>query len=208
MKHVSRRGNWNAGLVSATVAALIAGCGEISVKRGATPEEFMQARRFCEQNEGVFASVSACLEDQGWTIVGGAADDAQAAPLAAEPPLPGSEQDAQAAAESDAAAITFGTTDRRLGLFPIKEETVSDPRTPSEAAAPSAAQPRTVDPMAEVRVNSWWKVGADGEALRRDGNLCLMALGEGYSASGNFSRLSYGVLQCLKTGGWRYQMAK
>lgn len=198
-------------LAIGAVGLTLVGCGEVSIKRGGTPRELDQARAFCQENEGVFATLSACLEDQGWTSVGGsrAPDSAPDRQAAATPN--GGEAAPVVSEETDEGAITFGTTDKRLGLFPITEESVSENKKPvdmpsTESKAKAKVGP--IDPTAEVFVNSWWKMGANGEALLRDGSECLEALGDGYSASGNFSRLSYGVLQCLRQKGWRYSMAR
>lgn len=198
-------------LVIGAVGLSLGGCGEVSIQRGGTPRELEQARAFCQENEGVFASLSACLEDQGWTSFGGSEAPEDEVDRQAAQTTSGGTEGSVAPEESDDGAITFGTTDKRLGLFPITEESVSENKKPvdmpsTESKAKAKAGP--INPTAEVFVNSWWKMGANGEALLRDGDACLETLGDGYSASGNFSRLSYGVLQCLRQKGWRYSMAR
>lgn len=48
---------------------VLTGCGEFSYKRGASANDFQQAKQSCQQASGSASEVDHCLKQQGWLVV-------------------------------------------------------------------------------------------------------------------------------------------
>ncbi len=68
---------------------LLAGCGEIGIKRGAGSDAFAADQRACHQRSADDAAYKSCLSAAGWTVAGLDADPVPPpAPVAPSSPVP------------------------------------------------------------------------------------------------------------------------
>ncbi len=58
------------------------------------------------------------------------------------------------------------------------------------------------NPLDPIAVNSWWKAGSGPNQLIDDSNACIEVLGEDYRIKSNMSKVTRGVLNCMKDKGW------
>jgi len=165
----------NIGNTAAWIAAcslLLAGCGEISYKRGASGAELQDAQTACKSAASREAYES-CMDERGWTIA--RLDELN--PVATIAYTPDSRSPVAAASAAPAPDI---------------------PAVP----ATGAAQPAAPDPMDIYVISSWWKIGGSPQALKKDIDACVAELGEAHRPPADRRQATRGLLLCLRKQGW------
>lgn len=93
----------------------------------------------------------------------------------------------------DPLLATVGISDNRSGKLIQKES--SAPETNVEPAKPA-------DPLDSFKISSWWKTGADANALKSSINECVSTLGEAHRPAPGSLNATRGLLMCMRTKGW------
>ena len=142
-------------LVMAMLALLVSGCGELSYKRGASTQDLESAKRAC-RSAGSEKAAEQCLQDQGWTVK--KLDDVDLFATVGVSP--------------DTRNPSVVTTPEFVPVIPAAtvaagaKTAVAEKATPQlPTAAPSAPVPPPASPLDIYTISSWWKMGADREAL-------------------------------------------
>ena len=161
---------------------LISGCGELSYKRGASTQDLEAAKRAC-QSAGSEKAAEQCLRDQGWTVK--KLDDA--------------ELFATVGVSPDNRNPSAVTTPEFVPVIPA-----ATPSPPTAAAsATSAPVPPPASPLDIYTISSWWKIGADREALAADTNDCVATLGSAHKPNAMTQQVTRGFVVCMHAKGWK-----
>lgn len=184
------------------LALLVSGCGELSYKRGASTQDLEAAKKAC-QTAGNEKAVERCLEDQGWTVkkledidlfaTAGVSPDnrnpgafvtPEFVPVVPAKPAPAASPAGGLAAPLPSAAAAA----------PVAERPV---QTPAPPPAPTA------NPLDIYTISSWWKMGADREALAADTRDCVATLGPAHKPDDTTQRVTRGFVVCMHAKGWK-----
>lgn len=186
---------WKTGLLA---LLLLAGCGEISYKRGASGDDLAADQQGCRAARGDF---DACMAARGWTTYRPGAmviDDDASAPggqlTADAAPAGNVKPGAHAEPGAQPLLLSAGTTKDNRGAMP-EDALKLQPKT--------AARP--FDPLAVHDVGSWWKHGGGREDLETSAAACGARLGEPHKLvvrEGGGHRASALLIRCLKEYGW------
>jgi hypothetical protein len=93
----------------------------------------------------------------------------------------------------DPLLATVGISDNRTGKLIQKEGG-------TQAISPEPAKP--ADPLDSFKISSWWKTGADANALKSGINECVATLGEAHRPAPGSLNATRGLLLCMRTKGW------
>jgi len=93
----------------------------------------------------------------------------------------------------DPLLATVGISDNRTGKLIQKEST-----TPEISAEPA----KPADPLDSFKISSWWKTGADANALKSGINECVATLGEAHRPAPGSLNATRGLLLCMRAKGW------
>ncbi|HEY0267815.1 MAG TPA: hypothetical protein VGC12_01135 [Methyloradius sp.] len=96
----------------------------------------------------------------------------------------------------DPLLATVGISDNRTGKLIPKE--VKEGVTPEISAEPA----KPADPLDSFKISSWWKTGADANALKSGINECVATLGEAHRPAPGSLNATRGLLMCMRTKGW------
>jgi len=160
------------GFVLISSCLLLAACGEISYKRGASAGDLAQAKLECSASSAP-AAIEACLETKGWLV----ADMGKDALLNEADPV------IQATYQGDQ-----------------RTPTVSN--KPSEMPKPGGTPTQPKDPMDVFVINSWWKAGQGPQALQADSAACVAELGQAHQPDASYQKATRGLLRCMRKHGW------
>ena len=173
---------------------LASGCGELSYKRGASTQDLESAKAACQSADSDKAA-ERCLEDKGWTVkklddidlfaTSGVSPDNRnpgAFTLSAVVPV----------MPAQSAATALATTAR------VAAHVAEKPAV----AAPSSPQPLP-SPLDLYTISSWWKIGADREALAADTNECVTTLGEAHRPNAKTQQVTRSFVVCMHGKGWK-----
>lgn len=161
---------------------MLAGCGEISYKRGAGPSELQAAQAECK-GASTRDGYEKCMDQRGWTV------------QQMEDLDPVSDKDldpvAQIAYSPDHRSPEATATATETG-----ESSVSAKESVQESAKPA---PNLTD---IYNISSWWKMGGSPALLKQDINACVTELGELHRPPSDQRQATRGLLLCLKKQGW------
>ena len=152
---------------------LLNGCAEVTFKRGAGPGEMQATEQACRAKSDDVGAYKACLHAAGFVY--------------AQP-------------SSDAAL--FAENDQGGDAAPTISVEVSGRAGVSPARAPEPAAKAPTDPLKEVTVASWWKLGGTAGGLEADQADCGTVLGDAHTVAPNAKVVTIGMLRCLKGKGW------
>lgn len=193
-------------IASGCALIALAGCAEVTFKRGAGPGEMQATEQACREKTATVEAYKSCLHAAGFIYAKPTGDTA----LFAE-----DENDAgiavasEAIAEAEAASATAAP-----GAAPsvtAAESSAAAPTVSVEASGrageslPQAAKPQAkapADPLKKVTVASWWKLGGTAGGLEADQATCGTSLGDAHHVAPNAKVVTVGMLRCLKTKGW------
>ncbi|OYU00566.1 MAG: hypothetical protein CFE40_04600 [Burkholderiales bacterium PBB1] len=177
------------------LALLVSGCGELSYKRGASTQDLEAAKKSC-QSAGSEKAAERCLEDQGWTVK--KLDDVDLFATAGVSP--------------DNRNPSAFITPEFVPVVPAQ----SAAPAPSAVAAAAAAGPATDKPVVPpvsppppsspldvYTISSWWKMGADREALAADTLDCVATLGPAHKPNETTQQVTRGFVVCMHAKGWK-----
>lgn len=181
----------------AMATLLVSGCGELSYKRGASTQDLDAAKAAC-QSAGSEKAAEQCLEDKGWTVK--KLDDidlfatAGVSPDNRKPSVFTTPEFVPATPAQPAGTATASTS---KAAAPAAEK-------PAVAApSPSAPPPPAPSPLDVYAISSWWKIGADREALAADTSECVATLGETHKPNATTQQVTRGFVVCMHGKGWK-----
>lgn len=167
------------GSVVLLLTLLLAGCGELAYKRGASSSDLEAAKQSCREKGPDPAAVEQCMADRGWVVQ----NLSRMEPLDADPVV-------------EASVIP---SDRR-----IENAAGATPGTAQPATA-ARKTPLLTDPF---KVSSWWKTGSGAASLKADTDTCVEKLGEAHRPDSQTQSATRGLLLCMKDKGWSGLRAK
>lgn len=194
-----------ASLLAAAVgiALTTAGCGEVMFKRGAGPGDMANAQADCRKNAKDEDAYASCMRAAGYVYEKPTGDSVlfvAPTPVEAEPATAGV---AAASAEASVPAVATGAAPASVPAPGQLTATVEPAARAGESVAKAKPAPRLpADPLAQVSVASWWKLGASAGALDADQASCAEKLGEAHKAAPNAKRVTVGMVTCLRGKGW------
>ena len=71
------------------------------------------------------------------------------------------------------------------------------------ASTLSAPVPLPTSPLDIYTISSWWKIGADREALAGDTNDCVATLGDAHKPNATTQQVTRGFVVCMHAKGWK-----
>lgn len=181
---------------------LVSGCGELSYKRGASTQDLESAKKAC-QSAGSEQAAERCLEDQGWTVkklddidlfatAGVSADNRNPSAFVTPefvPVVP-----AKPAAAAPSAVGSAAPLPSVAAVAPAAERPVQPPVSPPAPAT---------SPLDVYTISSWWKMGADREALAADTQDCVATLGPAHKPNDTTQQVTRGFVVCMHAKGWK-----
>lgn len=182
---------------AALLAALLAGCQEVSFKAGAMPGDFDAARARCRSEDA--AAYAACMRDLGYFVTtpasGGllGAQDAFEAEYAAD--LAEEGDDTVEAAEDEAPAQDEASA-------PAAAVTAGPAATGPGPESQPAATRRKRAPRGPVAIGSWWKLGGSTGELERVRAECEAREPPGTVLSDGDARVTWSLRKCMRAQGW------
>ncbi len=179
-------------------ALALTACGELSYKRGGTAQEIEQAHRACR---GSGDQLSNCLKQHGWQTPQMDAFDPLFATVSVTDNRQGllSESTPILQASKDGAAAVAAS---KSGPFTTQ---TASPTQLAQAPLPSPTSPTSTvndGPDTVYQINSWWKMGAFPEQLKKDQTSCEKKLGNDYLPDYATQSFKRGFVACMHTLGW------
>lgn len=178
-------------------AWLVSGCGELSYKRGASTQDLEGAKVAC-LSAGSDQAAERCLENQGWTVkklddidlfaTAGVSPDNRNPSVFITPEF-------VPVTLAQPATVAPAATANGSAAVPAAEK----PASP----APSSPAPPPPSPLDVYTISSWWKIGADREALAADTNDCIATLGEAHKPNAKTQQVTRGFAVCMHGKGWK-----
>lgn len=184
--------------------ALLTGCGELSYKQGGSQQEIDRAHQACR---GSGDQLSACLAEHGWKKPKVDAFDPLFATIEATDnreatqtkPSPFIELSKDSTAKEESAAVAKKPQATAAATAPQKVQA-----TPAKEPAAEAAPHSTINdgPDVEYSINSWWKMGAFPDQLKRDQVSCEKKLGPAYLPDYKTQTYKRAFVACMHESGW------
>ncbi len=178
------------------VVILFSGCGELAYKRGASAQDLAAAKKGC-QSAGSKESIDKCLEENGWLVqdlgtIG----------------LPDSELFATATVTDDNRNLAQPSTSEDKVEKNDIDETVtaaSDKRViPKNANSNRKIEVKPApNPFENYKINSWWKMGGNRDALEQSMVTCTDKLGEAHQPDRKQQFFTRAFAACMYENGWR-----
>jgi hypothetical protein len=193
------------------LTTLIAGCGEVSYKRGGSQQDIDRAHQACR---GSGDQLAKCLEEHGWQKPKTDTMD----PLFATIETRDNHQEtiskpsafievAPDKQEKPAAPVVAKTPQSSKGAKITQAEvaTATAPATvETEDKTEKTATHSTVNdgPDVEYVINSWWKMGAFPDKLKQDQVSCEKKLGPEYLPDYKSQTFKRAFVVCMHDLGW------
>jgi hypothetical protein len=112
------------------------------------------------------------------------------------------EESASSQTEIDACLAADGwlvvDIDKPLSPVPMPVDP-DDPESIAEQADVAVAAP---DPLDEVKVGAWFKLGASSNQLMADRDKCVAELGEAHQSKHNMTLVTRGLISCMSELRW------
>jgi hypothetical protein len=189
------------------LTTVLAGCGEVSYKRGGSQQDIDRAHQACR---GSGDQLAACLAEHGWQKPQVDALD----PLFATIEVTDNKQASQAkpspfielSAETPPTPVAAAVAKTpQPASQPVASAT--QPATPVPATAeetPKVVSRSTVNdgPDAAYSINSWWKMGAFPHQLKQDQVSCEKKLGPDYLPDYKTQTYKRAFVVCMHDLGW------
>lgn len=191
-------------LTYVVLSVFIAGCGEVSYKRGGSQQDIDRAHQACR---GTGDQLSACLAEQGWQKPKVDALD----PLFATIDVTDNKQASQA---KPSPFIELSTQPAKTPTAPTVAKTPQTPSTATAVAAPVTPQDPSPSkavtahstandgPEVVYAINSWWKMGAFPKQLQQDQSVCEKKLGPDYLPDYKTQQYKRAFVACMHDAGW------
>lgn len=177
--------------------ALLTACGELSYKQGGSQQEIDRAHQACR---GSGDQLSACLAEHGWKKPKVDAFDPLFATIEASDnrqvtqtkPSPFINLSKEPAPSTEPAPVA-------------KKPQNTAPSASIAAKAEIAPEPHSTvndGPDVEYSINSWWKMGAFPDQLKRDQVACEKKLGPAYLPDYKTQTYKRAFVACMHESGW------
>lgn len=186
---------------------VLAGCGEVSYKRGGSQQDIDRAHQACR---GSGDQLTKCLAEHGWQKPTVDAFD----PLFATIEVTDNKQASQAK-PSPFIELSTETPQKPVATAVAKTpqpasqtiESAKLPAAPAPVAAvetPAAASRSTASdgPDVQYSINSWWKMGAFPNQLKQDQGTCEKKLGPDYLPDYKTQTYKRAFVACMHDLGW------
>ena len=168
---------------SALLASLLlAACGEIAYKRGASASDLDKTKKACVAQDSSKTAVEKCMADNGWVVQN----------------LESSEPIATMQNEPDPVIEASVTTDNRQ----TKKLGISSNNVTGNKAVNTPENKKPANPMDTFKIGSWWKLGGDAGNLKSSIQECVTTLGEAFQPESQTKKVTRGLLLCMKDKGW------
>lgn len=190
------------------LSSLLVGCGEVSYKRGGSQQDIERAHQACR---GSGEQLSKCLAEKGWqkptadafdplfaTIK--SSDNREAMQAKPSPFIELSTDTPQKKAEEDVAKTPQGTSQAAIGNN--TNQTVDPMPTIEEKSIEATHSTANDGPDVEYSINSWWKMGAFPDQLKRDQVACEKKLGPTYLPDYKTQTYKRAFVACMHESGW------
>ena len=177
--------------VALTVCAIVAlsGCAEVMFKRGAGPGSMQSAQPSCREQSADETAYGNCLRAAGYVYAKPSTSGALFVAPTAETAAPFEGETVAPPPAADSAALT-------AHVEPAARAGVSF--APTTAPTPKSV----VNPLREVTVASWWKLGGNAGGLEADQGSCAGQLGDAHKVAANSKLVTVGMRGCLNSKGW------
>lgn len=171
---------------------LLAGCGEVAIKRGSSTTDLETTRKACITKSNVQKEVEKCLEEHGWFVYNPEtqATEPEEEVVAAVPDI---EQTAPATHEQPLENATAKT-------LPTKPQEVADS---NDKTTKPQGESRPISQLDRIKVASWWKFGGNATLFESAKNICLAELGDAHKPDEKNRVVTRGFLACMKKQGWK-----
>ncbi len=202
-------------LTYSVLMVLLTGCGEVSYKRGGSPQDIERAHSACR---GSGDQLSACLAQHGWqtpkidafdplfaTIE--ATDNREATQAKPSPFIevtPAPTETAHPVVVAPAVAISKpGEPAPKSQAVPVPGAVVTPQPAVKESAPPVTHRSTAQDgPEVQYSINSWWKMGGFPQQLKADQHTCEQRLGESYLPDYKTQTYKRAFVVCMHDLGW------
>ena len=173
------------------LALLVSGCGQLSYKRGASTQDLDAAKKACMAS-GSEKAAEQCLADQGWTVK----------------KLDDMDLFASVGVSADNRNPSAFVTPEFVPVVPAQPAAAAQPPGATAAsvqppAAPAAPPPKPSSPLDVYTISSWWKMGANREALAADTDDCVATLGAAHKPNDTKQQVTRGFVVCMHAKGWK-----
>lgn len=187
-------------------STLLAGCGEVSYKRGGSQQDIDRAHQACR---GSGDQLAKCLAEHGWQKPTVDAFD----PLFATIEVTDNKQASQAK-PSPFIELSAETPQKPVAAAVAKtpqpaSQAVESAKQPAAAPVavaetPPAASRSTANdgPDVQYSINSWWKMGAFPNQLKQDQVSCEKKLGPDYLPDYKTQTYKRAFVACMHDLGW------
>jgi hypothetical protein len=183
---------------------LLVGCGEVSYKRGGSQQDIDRAHQACR---GSGEQLSACLAEKGWqkptadvldplfaTIK--STDNREAMQAKPSPFIELSNETPQKKTKEDVAKTP------QVAIENTKQPLVNTVTAVEEKPAEASHSTANDGPDVEYSINSWWKMGAFPDQLKRDQVACEKKLGPAYLPDYKTQTYKRAFVACMHESGW------
>ncbi len=194
--------------------ALLPGCGEVSYKRGGSQQDIDRAHQACR---GSGDQLSKCLEDHGWQKPKTDEMDPLFATIetrdnhqeAISKPSAFIEIDPDKKEKTAASVVAkntqnsaTATTRQAEAIKPGAQATVAATNIEDKTDQPATHSTVNDGPDVEYAINSWWKMGAFPDKLKRDQVSCENKLGPEYLPNYKTQTYKRAFVVCMHDLGW------
>jgi len=197
----------------AMLALLVSGCGELSYKRGASTQDLESAKRAC-QSAGSERAAEQCLQDQGWMVkklddielfatAGVSPDNRNPSVFTTPEFVPVTPVATVAPAAGTTAAVAAPESPSLASKASVGSPAPQAATPQLLASTPPAPVPLPTSPLDIYTISSWWKIGADREALAGDTNDCVATLGAAHKPNATTQQVTRGFVVCMHAKGWK-----
>ena len=185
----------------------ITSCGEFAYKRGASAKDLEATKKTC-QSAGNEGAINKCLEDNGWVVQKldalGLPDSElfATASVSSDNRMPN-----QAVSEKEAFSKSETASDETLNKSEHDTKTAEmSPKTGTESikkeAIPTSLAP-PVNAFEKYKINSWWKMGSNANALDLSMAACSAKLAAEHQPDRKNQTFTRGFAACMYENGWR-----
>lgn len=190
-----------ASLLAATLGIALAssGCGEVMFKRGAGPGDMSNAQADCRKNAKDEEAYASCMRAAGYVYE---KPSTEGVLFVAPTPVEAEPATASAAAQTSAPSVAAGAASVVPAPGQLTATVEPAARAGESVAKPKPAPKLPADPLAQVNVASWWKLGGSAGGLDADQASCADKLGEAHKTAPNAKRVTVGMVSCLRGKGW------
>ena len=174
---------------------MLTGCGEVVFKRGAGPGSMASAQSACRASTKDEQAYIACMEGEGYLVKGSQDSVFVDGPDTAA----GSGKSlGDALFVPGTAAVTAAAAKAEPPATPVAKTA-----TPAPVVAPAAVPAPALDPLEQVDVASWWKLGGSPDQLKAAQDRCVASLGNAHRPDSAGTKVTRAMIGCLKEAGWR-----